>query len=86
MLVYIVTAVTPSGESAMADSKCAGALYRMPMPETMNETIAKTNLQQVLRRQRHDESVIEVRTLSRCGVSQQSIVELEVLKSPTSDG
>ena len=70
----------------MADSKCAGALYRMPMPDMMNECKAKTELQQVFRRQQKDESVIEVRTVTRCGASQQSLVELEALKSSTSDG
>ena len=70
----------------MADSKCAGALYRTPMPDMMNEGKAKTELQQVFRRQRHDESVIEVRTVTRCGASQQFLVVLEAMKSSTSDG
>ena len=69
----------------MADSKCAGALYRMPMPETMNEGKAKTELQQVFRSQQKDKPVIEVRTVTRCGASQQSLVELEALNS-TNDG
>ena len=70
----------------MADSKCAGALYRMPMPETMNEGKAKTELQQVLRRQQEDEPVIDMHTVTRCGASQQSLVELEAMKSSTSYG
>ena len=45
-----------------------------------------SELQRIFKRGKDSKAVIEVRTLTRCGASQQSLVELEALTPSTSDG
>ena len=65
------------------DPRCADALYSMPMPRSSSESSTKVHLQRTLRR---GDPVVDVRTLTRCGTSEQSLVLLEAMKSPASDG
>lgn len=66
-----------------SNPRCADALYCMPMPRTSSESSTKVHLQRTLK---GGDSVVEVRTLTRCGTSEQSLVLLEAMKSPASDG